>query len=256
MVQPSEQTRIKISIDGRTADARTSSTAIRQLMEKISKRYVIVVNHTCEVPIGAGYGTSGAGALGALLALNETLRLGMNRKQIVTLAHVAEVKCGTGYGDVMPQTLGGLVISREPGAPAYGSWTRISVPKNIRVVCGTLGPLPTEEILTPGLRAKSRKLGGEAMTKLLNNPTLQNFMRVSNEFAEKLGLLDNEIQTLIKSAVKAGAIGASMVMLGKAVFAFVENTKVERVQNAFLELLEPHAVIAANLDLEGARLVR
>jgi pantoate kinase len=94
------------------------------------------------------------------------------------------------------------------------------------------------------------------MTKLLNNPTLQNFMRVSNEFAEKLGLLDNEIQTLIKSAVKAGAIGASMVMLGKAVFAFVENTKVERVQNAFLELLEPHAVIAANLDLEGARLVR
>jgi pantoate kinase len=130
------------------------------------------------------------------------------------------------------------------------------VPKNIRVVCGTLGPLPTEEILTPELCTKSRELGGEAMTKLLNNPTLQSFMRVSNEFAEGLGLLDDEIRALIKSAVKAGAIGASMVMLGRAAFAFVENAKVKRVQNAFLELLEPHAVIIADLDLEGARLIR
>ena len=255
MVKPSDRTKVEISINGQRADARTSLAAAQQLMQMVPEPHAIIIDHTCQVPMGAGYGTSGAGALGVVLALNKALELGMTREQVVTLAHVAEVTCGTGYGDVMPQTLGGLVISKEPGAPTYGSWAHIPVPKNVKVVCGTFGPLPTEEILTPELCAKSRELGGQAISKLLNEPTLQNFMRVSNEFAEELGLLDDEVRTLIEGAIKAGAIGSSMVMLGKAAFAFVDEARLGHVKNAFLELLEPAAVMSADLDIVGARLM-
>lgn len=240
----------------RAPEARTTSMAVQQILRTVSTPLRVTVNHSSQVPIGAGYGASGAGALGAALALSEALGLGLLRERLIAIAHVAEVKCSTGLGDVGAQSLGGLVIGLEPGAPPHGRWSQIPTPKNIKVVCGTLGQLSTRELLHDDvLRKRSKDFGGLAFKKLIGEPTPQNFMSVSREFAEVLGLLDDELRALIKAVLSADVIGASMVMLGRAVFALVKEEKLERARRALLEFLEPSAVMAANLDFSGARLV-
>jgi len=255
-VEPAARTSISVYINNvRAPEAKTTLTAVENLLSLVREPLEVKVKHSCQVPIGAGYGASGAGAFGATLALSEAFDLQLPRERIAAIAHVAEVTCRTGLGDVGAQALGGLVIGLEPGAPPYGRWEQIHLPKNVKVVCGTFGGLSTEKLLRKeGFRERSKRFGGLALKKLLEKPTPQNFMQVSREFAEALGLLDDELRSSIEAVSKTGAIGVSQVMLGRAAFALVKEEKLEQVRRAFLEFLEPGAVIVANVDRIGARL--
>jgi len=257
-VEPSSQERIEISVDGRRAPgAKTSLAAVRLTLQHVSNPQRVVVRHRTQAPVGAGYGLSGAGALGAVFALSKVMGLGLERPEVASIAHRAEVSCGTGLGDVGAQMLGGLVIGVEPGAPPHGRWEQIHLPKNVKVVCGTFGGLPTTKLLhEEEFRDRSKQHGKLAMKKLLRRPTPKNFMRVSREFAEGLGLLDDELRALIDAAVAIGAIGASQVMLGRAVFALVEEEKLEQVRRKFLEFIESGSVIVTNINNKGATLLR
>lgn len=256
-VEPSDRTVAEVFINGKRAPgAQTTLAAVQHVLRKTSKPVKVVVKHSSQVPIGAGYGASAAGAFGSALALSEALGLGLARPEVVKIAHVAEVSCRTGLGDVGAQALGGLVIGLEPGAPPHGKWQQIPVLQDMKIVCGTLAPLSTKELLRgEELRDRSRKLGGSALNGLLKSPTPQDFMRVSLEFAEGLGLLDDELRSLIKAAMSAGAIGASQVMLGRAIFALVRPSEAEGVRQAFLEFLRPDEVLITDLDRSGARTV-
>jgi len=256
-VEPAARTSISVYINNeRAPGAKTTLAAAENLLNLVREPLEVTVAHSCQVPIGAGYGASGAGALGATLALSKALDLRLPRERFAAIAHVAEVTCRTGLGDVGAQALGGLVIGLEPGAPPHGRWERIRLPKDVKVVCGTFAGLPTTKLLREeGFRERSKRLGGLAMKKLLEKPTTQNFMRVSREFAEALGLLDDELRALIEAVSKAGAIGVSQVMLGRAAFALVKEEKLEQVRRAFLEFLGPRAVMVASVDGRGARLL-
>jgi pantoate kinase len=151
---------------------------------------------------------------------------------------------------------GGLVIGVEPGAPPHGRWQRISVPDDMKIVCGTFGPLSTKELLQDKkILERSKKYGGIALKKLLSSPEIKNFVDVSNEFAELMGLLDDDMRALINAATSAGAMEASMVMLGRAVFAQVEKEKVAAVKKAFLKRLNPSSVLVVGIDEVGAKLI-
>jgi pantoate kinase len=255
--KPSERTNIKIFInDEHAPEARTSFAAAERILHDAPEPSDVVIKHYSQVPIGAGYGASGAGAFGVALALPAALGMAISHREAARIAHVAEVTCGTGLGDVGAQMIGGLVIGVEPGAPPHGRWRRIRVLDNIRIVCGTLGPLPTKEFLQDGeIRRRSQKYGGMAFGKLLSFPEIKNFLKVSKEFAEAMGFLDDDLRTLMNDAMSAGAIGASMVMLGRAVFALVEKEKVEDVKGAFLQRLDPSYVLATGINEVGAKLI-
>ncbi|MEM2907669.1 MAG: hypothetical protein QXP65_00485 [Candidatus Hadarchaeales archaeon] len=257
-VRPASRKGIKIVINGEEAPwAKTTSTVVEKILRLIPEPVEVTVSHEVKVPIGAGYGASGAGALGTALALSEALNMHLPREQLVTIAHIAEVTCLTGLGDVGAQARGGLVIGLEPGAPPYGRWDQIQIPSDIRVVCCTLGQLLTEEILRDEeLRKRSRELGGYALRKLMKDLTPKNFMLVSQEFSESLGLLDDELRALTRAAIKAGAIGASQVMLGRAVFALTREKTLEKVKQAFVDICGPEAVLVTDIDTEGAKLLR
>lgn len=256
-VEPATRASISVYINNeRAPEAKTTLTAVENLLSLVREPLEVEVAHSCQVPIGAGYGASGAGAFGATLAISEALGLRLPRERIAAIAHVAEVTCRTGLGDVGAQALGGLVIGLEPGAPPHGSWKQIRLPKDVRVVCGTFAGLPTMKLLSEeGFRERSKRFGGLVMKKLLEKPTPQNFMLISREFADALGLLDDELRALFEAISKAGAIGASQVMLGRAAFALVKGEKVEQVKRVFMEFLDPGAVIVANVDRRGARLI-
>ncbi len=257
-VRPASRRGIKIVVNGEEAPwAKTTSTVVEQILRLIPEPIEVTVSHEVKVPIGAGYGASGAGALGTALALSEALNLRLPRERLVAIAHIAEVTCLTGLGDVGAQACGGLVMGLEPGAPPYGRWGQIQIPSDVRVICCTLGQLLTEEILRDEeLKKRSKELGGHALRKLVDDPTPKNFMRISQEFSESLGLLDDELRALVRAAIKAGAIGASQVMLGRAVFALATEKTLEKVKRAFSDICSPEAVIVTDIDTEGARLLR
>jgi pantoate kinase len=254
-VKPADRLGVKISINGRrTQEAKTTLAVVDQLLRIAQGSFEVEVNHSCQVPVGAGYGASGAGALGAVLALSRALGLRVPREKLAKMAHVAEVTCRTGLGDVGAQVLGGLVIGLQPGAPPYGRWKRIPVPRDLKVVCATVGPLSTREFLSDTkFRRRAGELGGHAIEKVMKQPTPEEFMLASREFADGLGLLDEELKALIQKAEEVGVIGVSQVMLGRAVFALTRGLKAERIKDAFLSVLSPGQVMVSELNLSGAK---
>jgi len=168
-----------------------------------------------DLPLGTGFGVSGAMALGAALAANDRFGCERSSNDLVTLAHRAEVEAGTGLGDVVAQARGGVPIRLDPGAPGHGRLD--GVPTTRRVEYVTFGDLSTAEVLAgdtdPLVRA-----GDAALDRLIDRPTLPTLVAESRRFARDAGLLTNRVREAVDAVVAAGG-EASMVMLGETVFA-------------------------------------
>lgn len=248
-VESSDRNEVAVFINGRPApDAKTTLTAAEQILSLTGASFRVRIDHFTEVPVGAGYGASGAGALGTAFSLARALRLSLPRGKLVAAAHVAEVTCYTGLGDVGAQACGGLVIGLEPGAPPYGKWRRIRVPPGFKVICATLGPIPSKKLLSEAdFRRRAGEFGAIALNKVLERPNIHTFVTASKEFAEKLGLFDDELRELAREAEKSGAIGASQVMIGRAVFALASGKNIARVRRTFLEMLDAESLMVTDI---------
>ncbi|MFQ5999715.1 MAG: pantoate kinase [Candidatus Bathyarchaeia archaeon] len=253
-----KEEQIRVFINGKLwPEAETTRTVVEPLLEKIPETYHVTVRHRVEVPIGAGFGSSAAGALGTALALSKALDLNLTYNQLGRIAHVAEVKCLTGLGTVGPLMLGGCIVTTEPGAPGYASIDRIPVSPNHRIVAGTYRPFLTKEMLSSQeKRSTINEWGQRTLEKILADPSLENFMRACKEFAIGTGLITSRVRKLIELAEKAGAIGAAQNMVGEAVHALVTADKVEDVVQAFKKVMPSEKIIIAKIDLQGARRLR
>ncbi|SEO44011.1 pantoate kinase [Halogranum amylolyticum] len=167
------------------------------------------------LPIGAGFGVSGAMALGTALTANVVFDCGRSENELVALAHVAEVQSGTGLGDVVAQARGGVPIRLDPGAPGYGRLDGVPARPDVEYV--TFGELPTEAVLS-GDTDRLSAAGEDALARLVREPTLAQFMYASRRFAREAGLLTDEVTEAIRAVSDAGG-EASMAMLGRTVFA-------------------------------------
>jgi pantoate kinase len=168
-----------------------------------------------DLPVGAGFGVSGAAALGTALAVNDAFACGRSENELVAVAHVAEVEAGTGLGDVVAQARGGVPIRIEPGAPGYGSLD--GVPATGRIEYVSFGELSTAAVLsedTAGLSAA----GERALSTLRDDPTLSTLLASSRRFAREAGLLVPEVAEAIDLVDDAGG-EAAMGMLGRTVIA-------------------------------------
>ena len=168
-----------------------------------------------DLPIGAGFGVSGAAALGASLAANQVFDCGRSENELVRIAHEAEVGRGTGLGDVVAQARGGVPIRLEPGAPGIGALD--GIPADARIEYVTFGELSTETVLGGDTTALSAA-GETALDRLRSDPRLPNMMAAAREFAHSADLLVPEVATAI-DAVEAAGGEAAMAMLGRTVFA-------------------------------------
>lgn len=253
-----KEKQIRVFINGKLwPEAETTRTVVEALLEKVPETYHVNVRHQVEVPIGAGFGSSAAGALGTALALSEALGLNFTYNQLGRIAHVAEVKCLTGLGTVGPLMLGGCIITTEPGAPGYASIDRIPVSPDHRIVAGTYRPFPTREMLSSQeKRGAINEWGQRTLKKILADPSLKNFMEACKEFAIETGLITDRVRRLIELAEKAGAVGAAQNMVGEAVHALVTVDKVESVVQAFKKVMSSEKIIIAEIDLQGARRLR
>ncbi|MFC4438773.1 MULTISPECIES: pantoate kinase [Natrialbaceae] len=168
-----------------------------------------------ELPIGAGFGVSGAMALGTAFAANHAFERKLSQNELVTIAHGAEVQAGTGLGDVVAQAQGGVPIRLEPGGPQVNKLD--AIPSRARVEYVTFGELSTADVLA-GDTERLSTAGKTALSRIVEEPTLLSLMYASRKFAREAELLTPDVEATIEDA---GAVDgqASMAMLGETVFA-------------------------------------
>jgi len=167
------------------------------------------------VPIGTGFGVSGAMALGTALAANRAFSRQLSENELVTIAHGAEVQSGTGLGDVVAQARGGIPVRLEPGGPQDNLLD--GIPRRARVEYVTFGELPTEDVIG-GNTGPLERAGERALSRLVREPTLTSFIYASRRFAREAGLLTKRVRDTVQDVSDADG-EASMAMLGETVFA-------------------------------------
>jgi len=256
-VAEAEEKQVQVFINGESCpEAETTKSVVEMLTAKVSEKYAVTVIHNVDVPIGAGFGSSAAGALGTALALSKALGINLTYNQLGRIAHVAEVKSRTGLGTVGPLLFGGCGLTIEPGAPGIARLDRIPVSPDYRLVVGTFRPCPTKEMLSsPEKREIINKWGRKTLKKILAEPSLENFMGACKEFALGTGFATSRVQKLMEQSEKVGAIGAAQNMLGEAVHALVSVDSVAAVHETFKKLLPKEKILIANIDFQGARLI-
>lgn len=169
------------------------------------------VSAASDLPVGSGFGVSGAMALGTAYAANAAFGCGRSDNALVRVAHEAEVASGTGLGDVVAQARGGAPIRLEPGAPPYGRLD--GIPETGRVEYLTFGGVSTAEVITGSTDVLSAA-GEKALDRLVERPTLPRFVAASRQFAREADLLTADVARVLDDVEDA-----SMAMLGETVFA-------------------------------------
>ena len=220
-----------------TADITGSGVLIRLNAEQIdlpTVEYVVesllgaghsqcVVELRADVPLGYGFGVSGAAALATALAVNADQGQGLTMEQAAAVAHSAEVVNRTGMGDVAGQYAGGLVIRTAAGAPGVGAVKKVPVDAmEVSWVC--MGEISTSSVLEDEkTMEKINILGQRALKGMLKRPGVEHFMSLSRDFAFDTGLVSSRAADAIEAVEAAGGL-ASMAMLGDTVFALGDGS--------------------------------
>ncbi len=248
---------VNIFLNGKlTPEAETTKYVAQVLLDKSSKFFDVSIKHETEVPIGSGFGTSAAGALGTALAMSKALELNVTYNDLGRIAHAAEVRCKTGLGTVGPIMLGGCILSVEPGAPGTSTIDRIPTTEDHVIITGYYGPIPKKSVLSSSeKRTAINKWGKITLDRILAEPSLENFMNCCLDFAVQTGFMTERLQALAKLARKAGAIGAAQNMVGEAIHVLATSENADSVVQAFKQVLPQNSILTAKIDHSGARLI-
>jgi len=211
-VSRTEQTTIKFN--GDIIDFPTVANVI-DLLTKES----LTVTIATKLPLGSGFGLSGASSLATAYAINKLLKLNKSNKELAVVAHRAEVKNKTGLGDVTNQYFGGMLVKYKPSSEFMVEKLPLV---NCKVYCKYISKLSTASILTnPTLVETINHAADEALEKIKKqtNPSLGEIIQISKTFAVESGLLqDNQVKRIIET-VETNNGNASMIMLGNAVMS-------------------------------------
>ncbi len=212
-------------------DAKNATITFKtlELMERdfnisslISERKILV-DHEMEVPIGAGYGTSAACALGTALAIAKIFELEITFNNAASMAHLAEIEMKSGLGDVVAEVNGGITFRLKEGAPGVAVTDKMILDNDLYVISKSLGGIETSKIIGDPVHKKRINSTGRHMLKeLLKNPDPETFLKLSKRFAMETGLLSSEVMDII-TIFEEETIGASMAMLGNTAFALSES---------------------------------
>lgn len=166
---------------------------------------------TADVPIGAGFGASGAATLATALAANDQFELGHSFETLLDAAYNAEVAAGTGMGDVFIQAEGGLVMNVGDGVTRFD--------RDDQIEYRSIGGMATNEILANEATIdRIKEVGREQISQLSADPSVREVIERGWTFAQRTGLVTEWIESEVATVEAAGGV-ATMAMFGKTVFA-------------------------------------
>ena len=194
---------------------------VAAVVQKLT-RELIQIEIDSPLPLGCGFGLSGASALAAAYAVNALLKLGKSESELAMTAHVAEVENRTGLGDVCSQYHGGCLVKLKEGYPLDAEQLPV---REQPIFYRYFSSIQTKDVLeNVEQRARINSAADQALRDLeeLVQLDLVDFnacIKVSKLFAIDSGLLtDANVQRVIQQIENEKGV-ASMIMLGNAVFS-------------------------------------
>ena len=237
-------------------DAKVTKTVVQRLTEEYERTLKVHVEHESSLLSGAGFGASGAGALGTALALGHLLDEDIEYEKAAGFAHLAEIENHTGLGDVLAQTFGGIEVRVEAGGPGVGKIKEILHLDSLRVVLAGAPGLKTAEVLTnPETREQINAIGDHLVERIIATPTIETFVDCSRAFSDEIGLKTQRVEDALHELERAGLVNSSMVMLGDSVFCLCEDNDSYIAQRILSKYWESNQVSVSEIAPEGGRLI-
>jgi len=235
-IQPAYENDVSILINENISKAELSHWLVKEFLKKyINDNYKIDIHHKMEMPISAGFGTSGSGALSLVLALKKVFNIEISDEECYKLAHIADVENKGGLGTVMAEIAGGLEIRVAFGGPGIGKVETIRQLADYKVVILYFCPYQTKEaLLDKNLMEKVNKFGKTCVNDLLKDPSIERFLELSQWFVKKIEVVTERVSDIIKKLERNGFL-CSMPLFGESVFSIQKNEKAEELQNIFHE---------------------
>ncbi|MEM0027549.1 MAG: hypothetical protein QXT53_05960 [Ignisphaera sp.] len=198
----------------------------------------VYIDQRISVPIGGGYGSSGGSAVAIAFALAKALDIPIDFDDVAEIAHEADIVCKSGLGTVVGvlKPCDGIVLVSKPGGPRIAEVRCIPMEPNLTALTAFYRPIPKNSILSSSDHLeKVRAIGLETLKRIEASPTPENFIRSCYQFALETGFLTPKIRQVIELLQEIdGVIGASMNMVGEALFAIVYDYAVDKA----LEIIE------------------
>jgi len=231
-----------------TGDIRVSEYVLNEFL--LDEKY-FDVTHEIDIPVGYGFGCSGAVALSLAIALNDALKYGYTKTKVAQIAHKAEIKCQTGLGDVLASYHGGFEIRTKSGAPGVGEVQKINPKEKLEVVIICFNPISTKRFLKEKI-SLINGLGGKMVQKLVKSQDMDEFQDMSIKFAKYIHVITPNMNKVIKD-LHDNEIKCGIALFGETIFSLVPKDKKQKA----LEILKKYddgIVITSRIDNSGARL--
>lgn len=243
----------KILINGKAtkpSEVEVSQWVIDYYMRNADEPYFVKVEHEIGIPVGYGLGSSGAAALSLSYALNEALGNGFDRAKAAQVAHTAEVACKTGLGTVLAEYSGGFEMRRAAGAPGVGTVDTVPL-GGYKAVVLCMAPISTKAFLA-GRMAEINGLGGKMLVQLAKSRSVEDFLDMSFEFAQTLGLEKGRCAGPV-GALKSAGFRCGIALFGQTVFTIVP----EGMAGEAAKILQGFegTLLVCNIDGRGARVL-
>lgn len=205
MAEVEDARRTTIRLNGESTEFAPVEIALEEL------DVTAEISLTAEIPVGYGFGASGAATLATALAANDAFGLGRSREELVEVAHRAELEAGTGLGDVFIQSLGGLV---------WNTGDRIErVERTDRIEYTAFAGMATADALSDDqLIERISTNGRDILTRFSPTMSTEELFGLSWEFSQQTGLATERVREEVARVEQAGGIG-SMAMVGETVVA-------------------------------------
>lgn len=209
-----------------------SFPTVLTVLEKFKKTAEVSI--TSSLPLGFGFGISGASALATSFATNKLFALNKSPLELAGIAHLAEIENKTGLGSVGTQLTGGFLVKNKPGIPVDATSLPF-VGKKLYVVI--IDRLETPTILrSQYLLREINKFADLALEKIrkMENITLEEVIDISYIYAKKSRLISNKKVISIIHKIKENKGHATMAMLGNVIITdirpyFIKNFRVEEL---------------------------
>ncbi|OGG00570.1 hypothetical protein A2153_02410 [Candidatus Gottesmanbacteria bacterium RBG_16_38_7b] len=216
-VKVSTSLRKRLTFNGKNLRIPTVWRAVCQLTKN-----PLEINISSPLPLGCGFGISGAATLATLAAVARLFKLKISRQELILIAHKAEIEEKTGLGTIATQVTGGFLVKKKPGIPPRFRRLRLT---GAKIYAVRLGKMITSEVLKNKNKIKRiNYYADKAMTEInsLTNPTLGKIIDISFEFWRRSKIFNSpESERLIKIIRKQNG-SATMAIIGKVVLSNIK----------------------------------
>lgn len=242
----------KILVNSKVAklkDVEVSQWVIDHYLK--DSEFFVRVEHEIDIPVGFGLGSSGAAALSLSYAMNEALGSKLSVEEAAQVAHEAEIACKTGLGTVIAEFAGGFEMRTKAGAPGVGAVERMPADYHKAVIL-CISPISTKAFLANRMDMING-LGGRMLASLARTKSVGDFLKMSYQFADTIGLAEGRCRAPVRALREAG-FDCSVALFGETVFTIVPEERASEVAG-ILRRFEG-TLLVCDIDSRGARVTR